>query len=456
MNTLSLSQSRAPVLATWFSPVLAVGTALLKATVFTGAGMADTLVFLACLSSLFFASDRDVAPAVRRFVFVFVLAGVVPYFGMANTFYLDVVTQVAIFAALAVGLNIVVGFAGLLDLGYVAFFAVGAYLWAILGSPQALELFGAGSSFLPLPANAFFPCLLLAVGAAAAIGVLLGLPVLRLRGDYLAIVTLGFGEVIRILANNLDRPVNITNGPQGIASIGQPLEGLALWLAGFGAEAFKWQAFIYYALVIAILALAVRSVSNLNHSRIGRAWIAIREDEIAAQAMGVPLTRTKLIAFASGASFAGAMGMIFAAKQTFVSPESFDLNQSIGILSMVVLGGLGSIRGAILGAALVTVLNLQLLKAFSAWFNDLRTAGVEILGWSLAQLPAQFDPAKYERLIFGLILILMMLYRPAGLVPSRRRAIELAEPAPEFEDRSFGLAEADLPRGKRNVRKGKA
>ncbi|MBS0554184.1 MAG: branched-chain amino acid ABC transporter permease, partial [Proteobacteria bacterium] len=149
MNTLSVSQPKGGALSSWFSPVLAVSTAILKAMVFTGTGMADTLVFLACLSSLFFASDRDVAPSVRRFVFLFVLVGVVPYFGMANTFYLDVVTQVAIFAALAVGLNIVVGFAGLLDLGYVAFFAVGAYLWAILGSPQALELFGAGSSFLP-------------------------------------------------------------------------------------------------------------------------------------------------------------------------------------------------------------------------------------------------------------------------------------------------------------------
>ncbi|KAB2840824.1 MAG: branched-chain amino acid ABC transporter permease, partial [Burkholderiales bacterium] len=336
-------------------------------------------------------------------------------------FYLDVVTQVGIFAALALGLNVVVGFAGLLDLGFVAFFAVGAYTWAIFGSGQANQFTSGG---FPLPADLFFVFLFLGVIVAALAGVLLGLPVLRLRGDYLAIVTLGFGEVIRVLANNLDKPVNLTNGPQGITSIGQPLAWLADLAAKTGIDAFRWQAMIYYLLVLAIITVAIFYTRRLDDSKIGRAWVAIREDEIAAQAMGVPLVRTKLIAFATGASFAGAMGVVFASKQTFVSPESFDFNQSVGILAMVVLGGLGSIRGVILGASIVTILNLQVLKAVSGWINGLRASGVEVLGFSLANLPTQFEPSKYERLIFGLILIAMMLYRPQGLVPAQRAPVE--------------------------------
>ncbi|HKQ30206.1 MAG TPA: ABC transporter ATP-binding protein [Burkholderiales bacterium] len=387
----------------------------------------DTFVFLALLGSLFFASSLNVAQWARVAVFAILLVLVIPYIGLRNTFYLDVVTQVGIFAALALGLNIVVGFAGLLDLGFVAFFAVGAYCWAIFGSAQAnnfLNIAGA-ANFFPLASDFFFLMLLVAIVVAALVGVLLGLPVLRLRGDYLAIVTLGFGEMIRVLANNLDKPVNITNGPRGITGIGQPLSDVATALGSPAIAAFKWQALTYYVLVLLVIGLAIFFTRRLDNSRIGRAWIAIREDEVAAQAMGVPLVRMKLIAFATGASFAGVMGALFSAKQTFISPESFDFNQSIGVLAMVVLGGLGSIRGAIVGAAIVTILNLQVLKAFSTWLNGLRSEGVEILGYSLANLPAQFEPSKYERLIFGIILIAMMLYRPQGLIPEKRRAHEL-------------------------------
>ncbi len=412
---------------TWWVILYTVIVAAVKIFFFTGSGLSDTFVFLALLFSLYLASSVQMTMPARVAVFVVLLALVVPYIGIRNTFYLDVITQVGIFAALALGLNIVVGFAGLLDLGFVAFFAVGAYTWAIFGSAQANKFLaiGAAANFFPLPPDFFFVMLLVAVIFAATAGVLLGLPVLRLRGDYLAIVTLGFGEMIRVLANNLDKPINITNGPQGITSIGQPLSGLAHMLESPAIPEFKWQALVYYILVLGIIALAIFFNRRLDNSKIGRAWVAIREDEIAAQAMGVPLVRTKLVAFATGASFAGVMGALFASKQTFISPESFDFNQSIGVLAMVVLGGLGSIRGAILGAAIVTILNLQVLKVFSVWLNGLRSEGVEVFGYSLAHLPTQFEPSKYERLIFGIILIAMMLYRPQGLVPEKRRELEL-------------------------------
>jgi len=335
-----------------------------------------------------------------------------PLIGLYNGYYLEVATQVGIFVALALGLNIVVGLAGLLDLGYVAFFAVGAYSWAIFGSPQANAIFGGG---FPLAPIWFYPFLLVGLGSAALTGVVLGLPVLRLRGDYLAIVTLGFGEVIRVLANNLDKPLNLTNGPRGITPITRPP-------APFGIPYPEY----FYFLVLAIVVVVVLVNRRLENSHIGRAWEAIREDELAAQAMGVPLVRAKLLAFACGASFAGVMGVVFSAKQVFINPESFTFLESIGVLAMVILGGMGSIPGAILGATVVTVLNLQVLKGLSLWLNELKNAGVTIFGWSLANLPTQLEPAKYERMIFGIILVLMMIFRPQGILPVRRRQRELA------------------------------
>ena len=200
---------------------------------------------------------------------------------------------------------------------------------------------------------------------AALTGVLLGLPVLRLRGDYLAIVTLGFGEVIRVLANNLDKPINFTNGPKGITPIGRPP-------VPFGAP-LRGGLLLPRAAIVGVVILVNR---RLEDSHIGRAWEAMREDELAAQAMGVPLVRAKLLAFACGASFAGVMGVVFSAKQVFINPESFTFLESIGVLAMVILGGMGSIPGAVLGATVVTVLNLQVLKGFSLWLNELKNAGV--------------------------------------------------------------------------------
>ncbi len=342
------------------------------------------------------------------------LLGMMPIIGAHNGYYLEVATQVSIFIALALGLNIVVGLAGLLDLGYVAFYAVGAYSWAIFGSPQANAIFGSG---FPLAPWWFYGFLLVGLGVAALFGVLLGLPVLRIRGDYLAIVTLGFGEVIRVLANNLDKPFNLTNGPKGITPIGRP-PSLGLSYGEY-----------FYFLVLLIVVVVIVVSRRLEDSHIGRAWEAIREDELAAQAMGVPLVRMKLLAFACGASFAGVMGVVFSAKQIFINPESFTFLESIGVLSMVILGGMGSIPGAVLGAAAVTVLNLQVLKGLSLWLNELKNAGVTVFGYNLANLPTQLEPAKYERMIFGAILVLMMIFRPQGILPARRRHRKLAEPS---------------------------
>jgi branched-chain amino acid transport system permease protein len=357
------------------------------------------------------------------------LGVLMPILGTINGYYLEVATQVGIFVALALGLNIVVGLAGLLDLGYVAFYAVGAYTWAIFGSPQAAKFISTSMAHFPLAGGWFFVFLFLAVGVGALAGVLLGLPVLRLRGDYLAIVTLGFGEVIRVLANNLDKPINFTNGPQGITPISRPplFFQPVLALLGIDASPTVLYPLYFYFIVLTIVMVVIQVNRRLEDSHVGRAWEAIREDEVAAQAMGVPLVRMKLLAFACGASFAGAMGAVFSAKQVFINPESFTFLESIGVLCMVILGGMGSIPGAILGASVVTVLNLQVLKGLSLWLNDLRNAGTVILGYNLTNLPTQLEPAKYERMVFGIILILMMIFRPQGILPARRRTREFED-----------------------------
>lgn len=342
----------------------------------------------------------------------------VPIAGFANTFIFELGIQIGIYAAMALGLNVVVGMAGLLDLGYAAFFAVGAYTWAIFGSPQAGQFLQGN---FPLPGEYMYLFMFIAVVTTAITGLLIGLPALRLRGDYLAIVTLGLGEVVRILANNLDHPINITNGPQGITPVGRPpIDWFRSLMGALGVrldETTDYQLF-FYLLVLAMIGLVVLANVNLANSRFGRAWVAIREDEIAAQAMGIPLLPTKLIAFMTGAAFSGVMGVIYGAQRTFVSPESFTLLASITILAMVILGGMGSIPGAILGAAALTILNLDILKTFS-----------EFVRTSLPWIPSQVDPAKYERLVFGLILVLMMIYRPQGLIPEARHRAELEEEA---------------------------
>jgi branched-chain amino acid transport system permease protein len=382
------------------------------------------MMFQGSILLLYFAR---MPTALKAALTILTLAVLMPVLGTINAYYMEIAIQVGIFVALALGLNIVVGLAGLLDLGYVAFFAVGAYSWAIFGSPQANLIFG-GSHF-PLSGWWFFVFLFVGVAVAAGAGILLGLPVLRLHGDYLALVTLGFGEVIRVLANNLDKPVNFTNGPKGITPINRPPIFFAPLLRGLGIDPDPNVIYpLYlYGLVLLIVGATVLANRRLEDSHIGRAWEAIREDQTAAQAMGVPLVRMKLLAFACGASFAGTVGVLFSAKQIFINPESFTFMESIGVLAMIILGGMGSIPGAILGAAVVTILNLQILKGFSLWLNELRNAGTVILGYDLTNLPTQLEPAKYERMIFGLILVLMMIFRPQGILPAKRRHRELEE-----------------------------
>ncbi len=316
--------------------------------------------------------------------------------------WLRIVDFALLYIMLALGLNIVVGYAGLLDLGYVAFYAVGAYCWALLASPH-LEL------HLP-----FWIILPVGAGVAAMFGVLLGTPTLRLRGDYLAIVTLGFGEIIRIFLNNLNSPINITNGPQGITlidpmtigdfSLGKTQHVLGLTLSS---------PHMYYYLFLLFTALVVFVCLRLEDSRIGRAWVAIREDEMAASAAGINTRNIKLLAFAMGATFGGLSGGLFASFQGFVSPESFNLMESIMILSMIVLGGMGNIAGVILGAVLVTVIP-----------EALRYTG-DLQRFLFGQV--YIDPSDLRMLLFGIALVVMMLFRPAGLLPSKQRRREFAE-----------------------------
>lgn len=381
---------------------------------------------------------------VKVFIGLLLIIVILPVLGIRNIFYLEVIFQMAVFSALALGLNIVIGMAGLLDLGYVAFYAVGAYAWAIFGSKQMSLLYsipGAAPANAPffLDAKWFWLFLFLGVGLAAFTGILLGLPVLRVKGDYLAIVTLGFGEVIRVLALNLDKPINLTNGPQGITPIQRPPlppEGvlqvirnvLTPVVGHVPTDAEIYNVFFYFMALI-IIAIAIVVATRLEDSRIGRAWTAIREDETAAIAMGIPLVKMKLAAFAAGASFAGAMGALYAANRTFVSPETFSFQVSIGVLTMVILGGLGSIPGVIFGASAVTLLNIQILQNFSLYLSELRQsdAVIPIINFAWKDLSTQLDPAKYQKLVFGLILVLMMIFRPSGLIPAERRQRELGK-----------------------------
>ena len=384
---------------------------------------------LAVLAVLFGCMHARGHKAVRWTLALLLLLVAFPLAAMENTFLFELLTQIGIFAAMALGLNVVVGMAGLLDFGYAAFFAIGAYTWAIFGSGQAAEFM---SGTFPLPGWPYFYLFCaLAVITAALTGTLIGLPALRLRGDYLAVVTLGLGQVVRVLANNLDQPINLTNGPQGISPVERPPIPWLLTLLdklGFESSPALGYALFFYLLVLGVMGLVVLVNVHLDRSRFGRAWVAIREDEIAARASGISLTRTKLQAFATGAAFSGIMGAIFAAKQLFVSPESFTLLQSITILAMVILGGMGSIRGAIIGAAAVTLLNIEVLKSFSDFLVHLRQTGYILhLGFTelnFAHLSDQVEPAKYERMIFGIILILMMIFRPSGLIPESRHRLE--------------------------------
>jgi len=310
-----------------------------------------------------------------------------------------------LYVLLALGLNIVVGYAGLLDLGYVAFYAVGAYMFALMASPHLFENFAWIASMFPnglhTPIWIVVP---LAAFLAAIAGIILGFPVLRLRGDYLAIVTLGFGEIIRVFMNNLEHPVNITNGPRGLDRIDSMQIfgfdfGKAIEVGGFAIPSVT----LYYYLFLTLVVVSVVVCWRLETSRIGRAWMAIREDEIAAKAMGINTRNMKLLAFAMGATFGGVAGSMFAAFQGFVSPESFSLMESIMIVAMVVLGGIGHIPGVILGAVLLAALP-EVLRYVAGPLQQL-TAG-------------RLDAAILRQLLIALAMITIMLMRPRGLWPS--------------------------------------
>lgn len=328
-----------------------------------------------------------------------ILPHVLQHFGNA---WVRIADLALLYVMLALGLNIVVGYAGLLDLGYVAFYAVGAYLFGLLASPHLTEAFPAIAAAFPdglhLPLWAVIP---VAAVLAGIVGMLLGAPTLRLRGDYLAIVTLGFGEIIRIFLNNLDAPLNLTNGPKGIGQIdpvtvmGHPLSR-PLHIAGYTLESVT----LYYYLFLALVVFTVTICYRLQDSRIGRAWMAIREDEIAAKAMGLNTRNLKLLAFGMGASFGGISGAMFASFQGFVSPESFSLMESVMIVAMVVLGGLGHIPGVILGAVLLSALP-EVLRYVADPLQQLTNG--------------RLDPAILRQLMIALAMIGIMLLRPRGL-----------------------------------------
>ena len=344
------------------------------------------------------------SPAIARLTIVVVaLALAVLPFALAGigTAWVRITNLAILFVLLSLGLNIVVGFAGLLDLGYIAFYAVGAYVYALLASPHFnLHL----PFWVILPIGAIVACMF---------GVLLGTPTLKLRGDYLAIVTLGFGEIIRIFLNNLSQPVNITNGPQGITLIDPFRIGSFSFAQSetFAGLTFSGPIKYYYFLVI-VMVLIIGLNLRLQNSRIGRAWEAIREDEIAARAMGINTRNMKLLAFAMGASFGGVAGGMFSAIQGFISPESFVLVESINVLAMVVLGGMGNVFGVVLGAILLS-------------FTP------EVLRYTVGPIQHQLfgrtliDPEVIRMLLFGITLVAMMLFRPAGILPSALRKREL-------------------------------
>jgi len=331
-----------------------------------------------------------------------VLPLILQYFGNA---WVRIADLALLYVMLALGLNIVVGYAGLLDLGYVAFYAVGAYMFGLLASPHLTDNFAWFATMFPDGMHlSLWLVIPLALVLAACTGVLLGIPVLKLRGDYLAIVTLGFGEIIRIFMNNLDHPVNITNGPKGISSI-DPLHffgwnlGKKLMVGDFEIASVS----MYYYLFLVLVVFSVVICHRLELSRVGRAWMAIREDEIAAKAMGINTRNMKLLAFGMGATFGGVSGAMFAAFQGFISPESFSLMESVMIVAMVVLGGVGHLPGVILGAVLLSALP-EVLRYVASPLQEM-TGG-------------RLDASILRQLLIALAMISVMLLRPRGLWPS--------------------------------------
>lgn len=342
-----------------------------------------------------------------------VLLAVLPFIAkeLGGTTWVRIIDMALLYVMLALGLNIVVGFAGLLDLGYIAFYAVGAYMVALLSSSHLSDNFAFFHQHFPnglhIPLLVIIP---LGAGLAAIAGIMLGTPILKLRGDYLALVTLGFGEIIRIFMNNLGKnEFNLTNGPRGINRIdpvsvfGYPLDRTLT----IGGVQFTKE-FLYYYLFLILAALTIFVCYRLQYSRLGRAWMALREDDIAAKAMGINVRNVKLLAFSLGATFGGVAGGMFAAFQGFISPESFSFMESIVVLTMVVLGGMGHIPGVVLGAVV-----LYFLPEFLRFTVEPMQKAV--FGKLL------IDTAILRQLILGLCMVLIMLFRPKGLWPTPER-----------------------------------
>jgi branched-chain amino acid transport system permease protein len=310
-----------------------------------------------------------------------------------------------LYIMMALGMNIVVGYAGLLDLGYVAFYAVGAYLFALLASPHLPEHFAWIAAMVPAGLHTpWWATIPLAAVLAGVLGILLGAPTLKLRGDYLAIVTLGFGEIVRIFINNLGHPVNITEGAKGLGQI----DSIKFWgidlgkpfsLGGYTLSSVT----LYYYLFLVLTLFTVFACYRLQRSRIGRAWMAIRDDEVAAEAMGINTRNMKLLAFGMGACFGGVAGAMFAAFQGYVSPESFSLQESVMIVAMVVFGGIGHIPGVILGAVLLTALP-EILRY--------------VVGPLQEMTDGRLDAGILRQLLIALAMIGAMLLRPRGLWPA--------------------------------------
>ncbi len=342
-----------------------------------------------------------------------VLLAVLPFIAkeLGGTTWVRIIDMTLLYIMLALGLNIVVGFAGLLDLGYIAFYAVGAYMVALLSSSHLSDNFAFFHQHFPnglhIPLLVIIP---LGAALAAIAGIMLGTPILKLRGDYLALVTLGFGEIIRIFMNNLGKnEFNLTNGPRGINRI-DPVSifGFSLDKTITIGDIRLTKEFLYYYLFLILAAVTIFVCYRLQYSRLGRAWMALREDDIAAKAMGINVRNVKLLAFSLGATFGGVAGGMFAAFQGFISPESFSFMESIVILTMVVLGGMGHIPGVVLGAIV-----LYFLPEFLRF--TVEPMQKAMFGKLL------IDTAILRQLILGLCMVLIMLFRPKGLWPTPER-----------------------------------
>jgi branched-chain amino acid transport system permease protein len=415
-----------------------VALVILAVMSFSGAGFVVALVFV-----LLYLLPYDRFP-LGRFILPLVLLGLAvayPYYRdhlhslqiIGEFPSMNTATIMVVFAIMAVGLNFVVGYAGLLDLGYVAFYAMGAYTAGWFASPQFAShnfTFGAVGNAPGVPGFHISIWLVLVIAGifTAVIGVLIGLPTLRLRGDYLAIVTLGFGEIMPQIARNGDNlfgtGFNLTSGPQGITPIDPP--GFGSWInrhASFLPDNYVTATNydrLFFWTALGLLLVTVFCSLRLRDSRLGRAWVAIREDEVAAAAMGIPLMRTKTWSYATGAFFGGVAGAYYASFKSATFPDDFFFSISIFILCMVILGGIGNVWGVIFGAFFLAYLDNEGIGNIGGWLNDRFASGFEVWG-------SPIDIAKYSFGIYGVIILIVMLFRPQGLIPSSRRQAEFEE-----------------------------